>query len=75
MAASAPVLIWMSGTDKLRNYFNRPWLEFTGRSLEAELGNGWADGVHQEDLKLCLDTYSQASDRREPFRMEYRLRA
>jgi len=72
---TAPVLIWMSGTNKLRNYFNRPWLEFTGRSLEAELGNGWADGVHQEDLKRCLDTYSQASDRRELFRMEYRLRA
>ena len=75
VANTAPVLIWMSGTDKLRNYFNRPWLEFTGRSLEAELGNGWANGVHQEDLKRCLDTYSQASDRREPFRMEYRLRA
>ncbi len=75
VANTAPVLIWMSGTNKLRNYFNRPWLEFTGRSLEAELGNGWADGVHQEDSKRCLDTYSQASDRREPFRMEYRLRA
>ena len=75
VANTAPVLIWMSGTDKLRNYFNQPWLEFTGRPLEAELGNGWADGVHQDDLKRCLDTYSQASDRREPFQMQYRLRA
>ncbi len=57
MADTAPVMLWMSGTDKLCNYFNRPWLDFTGRSLDAELGNGWADGVHSEDMKRCLNTY------------------
>jgi PAS domain S-box-containing protein len=74
VANTAPVLIWMSGTDKLCNYFNQPWLEFTGRPLEAEMGNGWTDGVHPEDLKRCLDTYTQGFDRRESFQMQYRLR-
>lgn len=74
VANTAPVMIWMSGPDTLRNYFNQPWLEFTGRSLEEELGNGWADGVYKDDVQRCLDTYIGAFDRRESFQMEYRVR-
>ena len=74
VANKAPVMIWMAGTDRRCTYVNQPWLEFTGRPLDAELGNGWVEGVHNEDLKRCLETYSQAFDQRQSFEMEYRIR-
>ena len=74
VANAAPVLVWMADTSKHCTYFNRRWLDFTGKSLESELGNGWADGVHADDLQSCLTTYEQAFDRREEFKVEYRLR-
>jgi PAS domain S-box-containing protein len=74
VANTAPVMIWMSGPDRLCTYFNEPWLEFTGRPLERELGNGWAEGVHPEDFATCMDTHVEAFYRREKFSMEYRLR-
>ena len=74
VADAAPVLIWMSGADKRGTFFSEPWLKFTGRSLEQELGNGWAQGVHPDDLQKCLDVYTEAFDARQPFVMQYRLR-
>jgi PAS domain S-box-containing protein len=74
MAHTAPVMIWMSGLDKLCNFLNQGWLEFTGRTMAEELGNGWIEGIHPDDIERCLDTYTTAFEQRQKFRMEYRLR-
>ena len=63
MANTAPVMIWMSALDKLCTFFNRGWLNFTGRMLEEELGNGWGEGVHRDDFDRCLEVYTNAFTR------------
>lgn len=74
MADATPVMIWRSGPDKLCTFFNVGWLEFTGQTLEHELGDGWLGGVHPDDLRQCFETYTSAFEQRKSFVMEYRLR-
>ena len=74
VADFSPMMVWMSATDGLCTYFNRAWLEFTGVEIERQLGEGWTQLVHPEDLEDCLNTYKAAFAARTPFQMEYRIR-
>jgi PAS domain S-box-containing protein len=74
MADSAPVLIWISGPDNLCYYFNKRWLDFTGRTLEQESGDGWTEGIHPDDYDHVMEADRFAFDKRQPYSSEYRLR-
>jgi two-component system CheB/CheR fusion protein len=74
MADNVPVMIWLTDTNLFSTYFNETWLEYTGRRLEQELGNGWKDNIHPDDLKIFMEKYSSAMEKRVPFSIEYRLR-
>lgn len=74
MADSAPVLLWIAGADKLYYYLNKSWLNFTGRTLEQEAGNGWVEMLHPDDVKRCMEIYTTHFDARREFKMEYRLK-
>ena len=65
--------IWTSGTDAMRNFVNRAWLDFRGRGLEQELGSGWTDGLHPDDRDLCIETYIKSFTSRQAFHLQYRL--
>jgi PAS domain S-box-containing protein len=74
LVEKAPIMIWRSDLTMGCDYFNEVWLAFTGRSMELETGNGWAEGVHPEDFDQCLKIYIDHFTRREVFEMTYRLR-
>lgn len=74
MADTTPVMLWLAGVDGVRNFFNRTWLDFTGRTQEQESGYGWADNIHPDDLRRCLDTYVSSVESRSAFGIEYRLK-
>jgi two-component system cell cycle sensor histidine kinase/response regulator CckA len=74
VADTAPVMIWVTGPDKQFTFFNKTWLNFTGRTMEQEVGSGWAAGVHPDDLQRCYETFSSAFDAHRNFQIECRLR-
>ncbi|MFA5180764.1 MAG: PAS domain S-box protein [Syntrophales bacterium] len=74
LVEKAPIMIWRSNITMECDYFNEIWLAFTGRSMEQEVGNGWAEGVHPEDFDNCLKIYTDHFARRKIFEMLYRLR-
>ena len=73
LAEAAPVMIWMANQQRQCDYFNRSWLEFRGRSLSQEMGDGWVEGIYHEDRSRCVSTYETCFEERKPFEMEYRI--
>lgn len=74
LVENSPVMIWRSGRDAKCDYFNEPWLAFTGRTLAQEAGDGWTEGVHPSDFDRCVAHYLEHFRGQQPFEMEYRLR-
>lgn len=71
---SAPVMLWTADAAGRRTFFNRRWLLFTGKSLDREIGDGWRDEIHPEDVSATLSRYSVAIRTAERYEAEYRLR-
>ena len=74
MSDNAPMLIWMNDSEKLCTYFNQTWLDFTGRTVEEELGKGWMESIYEDDLESFRKASEAAYESRADFEMEYRLR-
>jgi two-component system, cell cycle sensor histidine kinase and response regulator CckA len=69
-----PTMVWRSRLDGYCDFFNRAWLEFSGTTLDDEIGDGWSRRIHEEDRDAVLQQWYGAVQQRQPFRMEYRLR-
>ena len=74
MADSAPVLMWITDPDKRCVWVNQPWLDFVGRQMADELGAGWLESVHAEDVARCTAAYSAAHEARQSYTVDFRLR-
>ena len=74
IAESAQALIWISGVDKQYTWFNKMWLDYTGRTLKQELSHDWTDSVHPDDVQACAECFASHFDQRQPFTMEYRFK-
>ena len=75
LADSAPVMIWTTDDRGLVTFVNAGWLAYTGTTLEQELGDTWAFGVHPDDSPSVVSGWYETLERRELWEREYRLRA
>lgn len=70
---SFPALVWRARADGQRDYFNRTWLEFTGRELDQELGEGWRASIHPDDRAAYGAVLEHALGTRTEYEFEFRL--
>ena len=74
IANTAPVMIWMSGTDNEITYLNQTWLDYAGRPSDAAVETLRATVLHSDEAEHCREVYEKAFEQREPFQLEHRLR-
>lgn len=74
LADNAPVLIWMCDINKEAVYFNKIWLEFRGKKVEDEIGQGWMEGIHPEDKDTFIKLFNSYFNEQKEFSLELRLR-
>lgn len=69
-----PNLVWRADAQGKFTFVNKAWSAFSGRTSGEELGDGWADEVHPDDLTRVFKYYLEAFGARRPFEIEFRLR-
>jgi two-component system, chemotaxis family, CheB/CheR fusion protein len=74
LSDQAPVMIWMTDEKQHCNFVNKTWVEFTGKSFEAQIGTGWLQAIHPDDRESFASVYKEAYDNRKEFRTDYRLK-
>ncbi|MEI6947883.1 PAS domain S-box protein [Paraflavisolibacter sp. H34] len=74
MADATPAMIYVVNEKEWPVYFNRKWLEFTGRTLEEEIASNVDDNIHPDDVVRVKQIYYSNTLARKPFDVEYRLR-
>ncbi len=73
VADATPALLYVEDAEGGGVFYNRTWLDFRGRSAEAEAGLGWMNGLHPDDLDRVRAEHVRLVAARERYQIEYRL--
>jgi PAS domain S-box-containing protein len=73
MAEGTDILIAVGDQTSNATYFNKAWVELTGRSMEQLLRFGWVDLLHPQDRDRYVAIYLDAFRVHKPFTGEFRV--